>query len=260
MSLWMTSLRWHQWLPPSGRQQQVVCFCPDSILVRSARNMCHVMPTTPPPSQSSPSFHLPARGRWGGGEGPPSLGSQPLNQALSHPVNLKQSGFNSSCLPVPALVVNVEAHSSEARRLRTVKAGQDASEESAQADTSNQVFLGFYFCFSSFLPYGSLRSVMAGEFLEFHFIWLHGWFWFSLCCSQDAQGRILIKRIARKWFVGTVFTVIIKEVSILQHRYPHTATAGPNYHPGQIFVLTGSICIRSNCTSVLHCFYLNPTS
>ena len=29
---------------------------------------------------------------------PPSLGSEGLNQALSHPVNLKQSGFNSSCL------------------------------------------------------------------------------------------------------------------------------------------------------------------
>lgn len=42
--------------------------------------------------------------RIGKGErvGPPSLGSQPLNQALSHPVNLKQSGFNSSCLSVPA--------------------------------------------------------------------------------------------------------------------------------------------------------------
>lgn len=228
MSLWMTSLRWHQWLPPSGRQQQVVCFCPDSILVRSARYMCHVMPTTPPPSQSSPSFHLPARGRWGGGEGPPSLGSQPLNQALSHPVNLKQSGFNSSCPPVPALVVNVEARSSEARRLRPVKAGQDAPQESsAQADTNTQVFLAFYFCFSSFLPYGSLRSVMAGEFLEFHFTWLHSWFWFSLCCSQDARGWSLIERIAREWSAGTVFTVIIKELSILQHRYPHTATAAP---------------------------------
>lgn len=41
-------------------------------------------------------------GSGGGVVGPPSLGSQPLNQALSHPVNLKQSGFNSSCLSVPA--------------------------------------------------------------------------------------------------------------------------------------------------------------
>lgn len=127
------------------------------------------------------------------------MGSQPLNQALSHPVNLKQSGFNSSCPPVPALVVNVEARSSEARRLRPVKAGQDAPQESsAQADTNTQVFLAFYFCFSSFLPYGSLRSVMAGEFLEFHFTWLHSWFWFSLCCSQDARGWSLIERIARE--------------------------------------------------------------
>lgn len=33
--------------PEAGRQQQVVCFCPDSILVRSARNMRHVMPSPP---------------------------------------------------------------------------------------------------------------------------------------------------------------------------------------------------------------------
>lgn len=192
-----------KWPPPSGRQQQVVCFCPDSILVCSARNMCHVMPTTPPPSQFSPSFHLPARGRWGGGEGPPSLGSQPLNQALSHPVNLKQSGFNSSCLPVPALAVNVEAHSGEALRLRPAKTGRDAPEESsAQADTSTHVFIPFYFCFSSFLPYGSLRSAMAWEFLAFHFILLHGWFWFCLCCLQAAKGSSLIKIIPREWILG----------------------------------------------------------
>lgn len=113
---------------------------------------------------NTPSFPIlpllpPSRGRWGGGEGPPSLGSQPLNQALSHPVNLKQSGFNSSCLPVPALAVNVEARSGEALRLRPAKTSQDAPEESsAQADTSTHVFIPFSFCFSSFLPYGSLRS------------------------------------------------------------------------------------------------------
>lgn len=41
----------------------------------------------------------------------------------------------------------------------------------------------------------------------------------------------------------------------MQHRHPNTTTAGPNYHPGQIFVLTGNSCIRSNCISVLWCFY-----
>lgn len=50
-----------------------------------------------------------------GGERPPSLGSQPLNQALSHPVNLKQSGFNSSCLSAPTLAKSEEAHGAEAR-------------------------------------------------------------------------------------------------------------------------------------------------
>lgn len=186
------------------------------------------MPTTPPPSQSSPSFHLPVRGRWGGGEGPPSLGSQPLNQALSHPVNLKQSGFNSSCLPVPALAVNVEAHSTEARRLRPGKTSQDAPEESsAQADTSARAFLAFYCCFSTFLQYSSLRSMMAGEFLEFRFIWLHGWFWFSLCCSQGAECWILIKRIARESFGSTVFTVIIKESSFIATQVPKYPNSRP---------------------------------
>lgn len=110
-------------LPPGGRQQQVACFCLDSILVRSARNTRHVTPCKPTP----PNHHRPPSsgreggegrsggGRYGGGEvgsargereegreGPPSLGSQPLNQAFSHPVNLKQSRFNSSCLSAPA--------------------------------------------------------------------------------------------------------------------------------------------------------------
>lgn len=64
----------------------------------------------PTSSQSSPP---PSTFQWEGGEeggeGPPSLGSQPLNQALSHPVNLKQSGFNSSCLSVAALAGSAEA-------------------------------------------------------------------------------------------------------------------------------------------------------
>ena len=115
-------LCWHHWPAVTwSRQQQVACFCPDSILVRSARNMCHVMPpATPfpnPPPPPSSSSHLPERGRCGGGgregERPPSLGSQPLNQTLSHPVNLKQSGFNSSCLSVPAPAKTMKAHSAE---------------------------------------------------------------------------------------------------------------------------------------------------
>lgn len=98
----------------------MACFCLDSILVRSARNMRHVTPlkTNPPYHHLPPSSRREGgegrsgEGMGGGGrqeerereegrEGPPSLGSQPLNQALSHPVNLKQSWFNSSCLSAP---------------------------------------------------------------------------------------------------------------------------------------------------------------
>lgn len=92
----------------------MVCFRPDSILVGSARNWSHVTPATPFPAfpfltnTLLPPFRERERERGeegegrGGGEGPPLLGSQSLNQTLSHPVNLKQSGFNSSCLSVPA--------------------------------------------------------------------------------------------------------------------------------------------------------------
>lgn len=63
------------------------------------------LPTPLPfPIPPTPHHHLPpssGREREEGKEGPPSLGSQPLNQALSHPVNLKQSRFNSSCLSAP---------------------------------------------------------------------------------------------------------------------------------------------------------------
>lgn len=132
---------------PRGRQQQVVCFCPDSILVRSARNMRHVMPAAAPPPQpqssssSSPttSSHLPVRGgRWGGGgreggrERPPSLGSQPLNQTLSHPVNLKQSGFNSSCLSAAALAKTTSGSQRRADRLRPLTE-QNRTEQRRQA-------------------------------------------------------------------------------------------------------------------------------
>lgn len=57
-----------------------------------------------------------ARGeREEGREGPPSLGSQPLNQALSHPVNLKQSRFNSSCLSAPGPKAGGRLGSSQGR-------------------------------------------------------------------------------------------------------------------------------------------------
>lgn len=74
-----------------------------------SRDACNP-PNTPPP-QLPPSRKREVRGREKGGGGwggrPPSLGSQPLNQTLSHPVNLKQSGFNSSCLSATALAKTV---------------------------------------------------------------------------------------------------------------------------------------------------------
>lgn len=91
--------------------------------------MCHVTPCkpTPPPP---PTFQQEGgrevrEGAGGGGsakgekeeggEGPPSLGSQPLNQALSHPVNLKQSRFNSSCLSAPGPKAGGRLGSSQGR-------------------------------------------------------------------------------------------------------------------------------------------------
>lgn len=197
------------------------------------------MPTTPPPrphprppSQSSPSFHLPVRGRWGGGEGPPSLGSQPLNQALSHPVNLKQSGFNSSCLSVPALAGSVEAPSSEARRPRPMKTGWDAPEDSsAQADTSTPVLLAFYFWFSS----ANWDPWCQGNF------WNSTLFRFTAHCGSDCAAHKLRGLDSNEddgSFLGTFRSQLLqwslKSQAFMQHRHWNTTTAGSNYHPGQI--------------------------
>lgn len=88
------------WLTCGTRQQQVACFCGDSTLIHTARNTSRDTSASPPPPPLFPQSFCPfqkgSKERWGG-EGPPSLGSQPFNQTLSHPVNLKQSEFNSSC-------------------------------------------------------------------------------------------------------------------------------------------------------------------
>lgn len=187
------------------------------------------MPTTPPSSQSSPAFHLPVRGRWGGGEGPPSLGSQPLNQTLSHPVNLKQSGFNSSCLSVPALARSVEARSSEAHRLRPAKTGWDALEDSSQALAS--------FSLSAF---GFLHSCHTANSDP----WCQGNFWnVTLFCfmvhggsdcaahqRRRAQFKLRWQLIFSHTLV-TVVTVIIKEPSFY-------ATQASKYHNSRPQLLT----------------------
>lgn len=211
------------------------------------------MPTTPPSSRSSPAFHLPVRGRWGGGEGPPSLRSQPLNQALSHPVNLKQLGFNSSCLSVPALAPSVEARSSEAHRLRPAKPGWDAPEHSSQALAS--------FSLSAF---GFLHSCLTASSDP----WCQGNFWNSTLFCFTVHGGSDCAAHQRRWaqfklrwllILVTFWSQLLwwspKSRAFMQRRHPNTTTEGPNDHPGQIFVLTGNICIKSNCISVLSCFY-----
>lgn len=54
------------------------------------------------------------------------------------------------------------------------------------------------------------------------------------------------------WMIS--LTVVSCHHGFMKHRHPHSTRAGPNYHPVQIFVWTGNICIRSNCTSMLLCF------
>lgn len=176
------------------------------------------MPTIPPPqpsSQSSPSFHLPVRGRWGGGEGPPSLGSQPLNQALSHPVNLKQSGFNSSCLSVPTLAVSVEARSSgfgQSRQAGMLR--KTPQHRPTQALTS-------------FLPstFGFLHSCHTANSDP----WCQGNFWNSTLFCFTVHCGVAWARFKLRWLLifshilVTVVTVIIKEPSFY-------ATQASKYH------------------------------
>lgn len=122
----------------------------------ASRDACNPLPS--PPQLPPPTFQWEGgevgEGERGGGGGgrPPSLGSQPLNQALSHPVNLKQSGFNSSCLSVPTLAKSEEAHGAEADRLRPrgERSRQDwgCSRGHISEDTNN-LFIPCYSLLSS---------------------------------------------------------------------------------------------------------------
>lgn len=193
-------------LVPRSRQQQVGCFCPDSILVCSARNMCHVMPAIPPPppilllpNTLPPSSEREVRGRERGVERPPSLGSQPLNQTLSHPVNLKQSGFNSSCLSVPALAKTMSAHSAEPqpRRDQSRQAWGCSKGHRRQRHTIKHSFSAFIPCYSflstssSFPPHVSrlIKRCSAPSGCRCQGLVFEGYLWFiglSLCGFHTA--------------------------------------------------------------------------
>ena len=72
--------------------------------------------------------------------GPPSLGSQSLNQPLSHPLNQKQSGFNSGCLSVPGLAQQQDTGTGTGWRML------QGTRFSMHCLLSRLLF--FYFCFS----------------------------------------------------------------------------------------------------------------
>lgn len=151
-----------------------------------------------------------------GREGPPSLGSQPLNQALSHPVNLKQSWFNSSCLSALGPKAGARLGSSQGR-----SAGRGPTleeKQSGQARRCSRGHIAHKHPFISSLPSPASHSFPL-QFLHFSAVALFTTVvlnpflpWSTPYICSPPNNSTNSHTLATKWFIWNVEVMTTDQV------------------------------------------------